>query len=144
MVAVAQQIVTAALSGMAATTGEWAARRGARQVGVRARLGDAGVAELVDSFMAGTTREDLAAQSGISLSSVKRLLRLHGARRFKGSVALADRGRQWSLTALDSDAGGECVEGHPEPVVSWFVGSEFVMVASQVLHEGMPGGQRLS
>jgi len=143
VVAVAQQIVTAALSGMVAT-GDLAATRGVRQVGVRARLGDAGVAELVDSFMAGTTREDLAAQSGISLSSVKRLLRLHGARRFKGSVALADRGRQWSLTALDSDAGGECVEGHPEPVVSWFVGSEFVMVASQVLHEGMPGGQRLS
>jgi hypothetical protein len=75
-----------ALSGMAATTGEWAARRGARQVGVRARLGDAGVAELVNSFMAGTTREDLAAQSGISLSSVKRLLRLHGARRFQASA----------------------------------------------------------
>jgi hypothetical protein len=55
-----------------------------------------------------------------------------------GGVALADRGQQWSLTALDSDAGGECVECHAEPVVSGFVGGDFVVAAAQVLHEGVP------
>jgi hypothetical protein len=45
---------------------------------VRLRLGDEAVAELVAAFVAGTTREELADHYGVSLSSVKRLLR--GAR----------------------------------------------------------------
>jgi DNA-directed RNA polymerase specialized sigma24 family protein len=42
---------------------------------VRLRLGDEAVAELVAAFVAGTTREELADHYGVSLSSVKRLLR---------------------------------------------------------------------
>jgi hypothetical protein len=48
---------------------------------VRVRLGDAAVAELVATFVAGTTREMLVDRYGVSLSSVKRLLRGSGARR---------------------------------------------------------------
>jgi hypothetical protein len=46
---------------------------------VRLRLGDAVVAELVAKFAAGTTRQELADRYGVSLSSVKRLLRGSGA-----------------------------------------------------------------
>lgn len=46
-----------------------------RQVRVRDRLREEDVAELVRRFVAGATREALVAQYGISLSSVKRLLR---------------------------------------------------------------------
>ena len=48
---------------------------------VRVRLGDAAVDELVAAFVAGTTREMLVDRYGVSLSSVKRLLRGSGARR---------------------------------------------------------------
>jgi hypothetical protein len=46
--------------------------------------------------------------------------------------------------AAVSDCGGECVEGDPEPQVSRFVSGDFVVVASQVLDEGVPRGERLS
>ena len=48
---------------------------------VRVRLGDEAVAELVAAFVAGATREGLAARYHVSLSSVKRLLRASGTRR---------------------------------------------------------------
>jgi hypothetical protein len=48
---------------------------------VRVRLGDEAVAELVAAFVAGATREGLAGQYDVSLSSVKRLLRGAGVRR---------------------------------------------------------------
>lgn len=60
-----------------------AATRGKRRElkPVRFRLGDAAVAELVAAFVAGTTRQELVDHYGVSLSSVKRLLRSSGARR---------------------------------------------------------------
>jgi hypothetical protein len=47
----------------------------------RHRLSEADVAELVGQFAAGVTRTALVEKYGISLSSVKRLLRGHGAHR---------------------------------------------------------------
>lgn len=44
-------------------------------VPVRERLGEAGLADLVASFRAGTPKHELATRYGISLSSVKRVLR---------------------------------------------------------------------
>lgn len=63
--------------------GERAATQGVRAAPrpLRLRLGDAVVAELVAEFMAGTTRKELVDRYGVSLSSVVRLLRAHGARR---------------------------------------------------------------
>jgi len=57
------------------------ARRSVRSVRVRDRLSETDVAELVSQFVAGMTRQALVEQYGISLSSVKRVLRRHGARR---------------------------------------------------------------
>jgi hypothetical protein len=54
---------------------------------VPAVRGDGGVAELVAAFVAGTTREELGARYGVSLSSVKRLLRNTGTRRRVGPPA---------------------------------------------------------
>jgi hypothetical protein len=54
---------------------------------VRARLGDEAVAELVAAFVAGTTCQELSDRYGVSLSSVKRLLRGSGTRRLGGSAA---------------------------------------------------------
>jgi hypothetical protein len=51
---------------------------------VRVRLGEETVAELVAAFVAGATREVLADRYGVSLSSVKRLLRASGTRRQGG------------------------------------------------------------
>jgi len=42
---------------------------------VRKRLSEADLAELVASFRAGTPKHELAARYGVSLSSVKRVLR---------------------------------------------------------------------
>jgi len=44
---------------------------------VRARLGDAAVADLIAEFVAGTTRQELVARYDVSLSSLKILL--HGS-----------------------------------------------------------------
>jgi hypothetical protein len=43
------------------------------------RLGEVAVAQLVARFEAGTAKHKLAAEHGISLSSVQRLLRKHRA-----------------------------------------------------------------
>lgn len=48
---------------------------------VRTRLGDDEVAELIAEFVAGAPKRVLVDQYGVSLSSVKRLLRRHGAHR---------------------------------------------------------------
>ena len=40
-----------------------------------------------------------------------------------------------------SDGGGEVFEGDAEPVVVGDVGSDVVVAAAQVLHEGMAGGE---
>jgi len=40
-----------------------------------------------------------------------------------------------------SDGARELVEGHAEPVADRDVGAEFVVAASDVLHERMTGGQ---
>jgi hypothetical protein len=71
------RIVVDALAGTgpALVQKEQAALRQPRQVRVRDQLGADGIAELRRDFEAGVTREALAAQYGISLSSVKRLLR---------------------------------------------------------------------
>lgn len=53
---------------------------------VQVRLGDEAVAELVAAFIAGATRAGPADQYGVSLSSVKRLLRSSGIRRRCGPV----------------------------------------------------------
>jgi uncharacterized protein (DUF433 family) len=47
----------------------------------RERLSETEVAELVSQFVAGITRQALVERYGLSLSSVKRLLRRHGAYR---------------------------------------------------------------
>jgi hypothetical protein len=62
---------------------EMAATRAKRRAPepIRLRLGDAAVADLVAEFVAGTTRQNLADQYGVSVSSVKRLIRGSGARR---------------------------------------------------------------
>jgi hypothetical protein len=49
--------------------------RGGGLVPVRERLSEADLSELVASFQAGTPKQELAARYGISLSSVKRVLR---------------------------------------------------------------------
>jgi len=49
--------------------------RGGGLAPVRERLSDAGLAELVARFRAGTPKHELATRYGISLSSVKRILR---------------------------------------------------------------------
>jgi DNA invertase Pin-like site-specific DNA recombinase len=46
-----------------------------RQWRVRDRLGEADACELVEAFRGGTSKHKLAEQYGISLSSVKRVLR---------------------------------------------------------------------
>jgi hypothetical protein len=51
-----------------------------RQWRVRDRLSEAQVRQLVEAFQAGTPKHELAERYGISLSSVKRLLRLYQAR----------------------------------------------------------------
>jgi hypothetical protein len=48
-----------------------------------ARLGSAGVDALLDAYRAGATKQQVADQFKISLSSVKRLLRKHGVQRGK-------------------------------------------------------------
>ena len=48
---------------------------------VRDRLGEAGVAELVAAFKAGTPKHILAERYGLNLRSVKRLLRTEGVKR---------------------------------------------------------------
>ena len=48
---------------------------------VRKRLGDDKVANLVAEFVAGTTKRELVDRYGVSLSSVKRLLRRYRAQR---------------------------------------------------------------
>jgi hypothetical protein len=70
-------------------TGEQAATRGARHAPapVKVRLGDAVVAQLVAAFVAGTTRQQLVDRYGVSLSSVKRLIRDSGALRSAGRAA---------------------------------------------------------
>jgi hypothetical protein len=40
-----------------------------------------------------------------------------------------------------SDGGGEVFEGDAEPVVVGDVGSDVVVAAAQVLHQGMAGGE---
>ncbi|WP_157431100.1 hypothetical protein [Actinomadura macra] len=47
------------------------------------RLTEADIANLISSFLGGTTARELAAQYGISLTSVKAILRAHNARRPK-------------------------------------------------------------
>ncbi|WP_130348430.1 hypothetical protein [Herbihabitans rhizosphaerae] len=48
---------------------------------VRDRLSEADVRELVSAYLSGVTARELADRFAIGLSSVKRLLREHGARR---------------------------------------------------------------
>lgn len=48
---------------------------------VRTRLGDDKVAELIAEFVAGTTMRELVDRYGVSLSSLKRLLRGSGSSR---------------------------------------------------------------
>ena len=48
---------------------------------VRDRLTDDEVERLIADFLAGTSKRELAPQYGLSLSSVKNLLRKHGVRR---------------------------------------------------------------
>ena len=55
--------------------------RGGGLVPVRERLSEANLDELATSFRDGTSKHELAARYGISLSSVKRVLRQHGASR---------------------------------------------------------------
>lgn len=43
-------------------------------------LGEAGIGSLIERFMSGVTKRDLAAQYGYSVSSVERLLRERGVR----------------------------------------------------------------
>jgi hypothetical protein len=53
------------------------------------RLGESGVEVLVDRFVGGATARELAAEWGVSLSSVKRILRGRGVRRRGGVGVLA-------------------------------------------------------
>jgi hypothetical protein len=54
---------------------------------VRVRLGETAVAELVAAFVAGATMRDLVDRYGVSLSSVKRLLRGSGTLRRGGPAS---------------------------------------------------------
>jgi len=74
--------LTAVLKGeplpwMKAQSARSTGRVGRAVVTVRDRLGEERVQELVASFQAGTAQATLATRYGISLSSVKRLLRKH-------------------------------------------------------------------
>jgi hypothetical protein len=65
------------------TTREEVAPNGPRRWSMRDRLNDDDVLDLVRSFLAGTQQKVLAERYGISLRSVGRIVRKHGAR--KGS-----------------------------------------------------------
>ena len=88
-----QQFVRDVHAGMggnvAVTSGAQVAACGARSalVPVRMRLGDEVVAEMVAAFVAGVTMRELLDRYGVSLSSVKRLLRGSGTRRRCGPAA---------------------------------------------------------
>jgi uncharacterized protein (DUF433 family) len=55
--------------------------RSVRSMRVRDRLSETDVDEILSQFVAGMTRQALVERYGISLSSVKRLLRRYGVRR---------------------------------------------------------------
>jgi DNA-binding MarR family transcriptional regulator len=68
-------------------------RDGAQPVGwlVRDRLTDGQIAALVARFQAGELQKHLAAEYGVSRSTVKRLLTRHDARRYQPRTRVKDR-----------------------------------------------------
>ena len=80
----------------------------------------------------------------IVCNSCRRVTESRQAHLWKGVVALAVRAQRRSRREGYSDAHCELCERDAQPVVSRFVGGNFVVAAAHVLYEGVARGQCLS
>jgi hypothetical protein len=84
-----------------------------RQWRVGDRLSEVDTAQLVAAFTAGTSKRKLAERYGISESSVKRLIRQHGASKPSRGLAIAD---------MQNADGAALLQGLAEPGGCWLTG----------------------